>query len=254
MHLESAVARTVPLVTLIHIYTQICTCTSNIPSHTHTYTHANTHTHKTHKHTHIHANPHMHAGRPARMQQCPFVVSPLPLSPQQVGAEQHMLTIYLHHSVLNCMLWGLYHAGTLRYSVQEGTIDKLHLTTDLLAMLIPGTPCACVCLCVCGCECVFVRVDCCVLVFVYTHTLIHTYAHTYTPSLTHTHTHSHTHTQICQRSTPTSCCALTWQPRRSPSSASAATRAFSCKRRTRPRSSCRTQPCTTHRSHAWRPI
>jgi len=37
---------------------------------------------------------------------------------------------------------GLYHAGSLQYVVQEGTVSKLHLTTDLLAMLIPGEPLA----------------------------------------------------------------------------------------------------------------
>jgi len=88
------------------------------------------------------SKPAQPADHPAlvHMQQCPFDVTPLPLSPQQVGAESHMLSIYLHHSVANCMLWGLYNAGSLQIVVQDGTVPKLHLTTDLLAMLIPELP------------------------------------------------------------------------------------------------------------------
>lgn len=48
---------------------------------------------------------HIGGGALGRMQQCPFEVSALPLTPQQVGAESHMLSIYLHHSMVNCMLW-----------------------------------------------------------------------------------------------------------------------------------------------------
>ncbi|KAF5840860.1 bactericidal permeability-increasing protein [Dunaliella salina] len=88
------------------------------------------------------SKPAQATGHPAlvHMQQCPFDVTPLPLSPQQVGAESHMLSIYLHHSVANCMLWGLYNAGSLQMVVKDGTVPKLHLTTDLLAMLIPELP------------------------------------------------------------------------------------------------------------------
>lgn len=71
---------------------------------------------------------------------CPYSATPLPLSSEDIAADSHMTSIYLHESVINCMLWGLYNSDTMRYTLQDGTIPKLHLTTDLLAMLIPGLP------------------------------------------------------------------------------------------------------------------
>jgi hypothetical protein len=71
---------------------------------------------------------------------CPFSAAPLPLSEGEIGSDGRMVSIYLHESVANCMLWGLAQSKALSISIQDGTVPRLHLTTDLLAMLIPGLP------------------------------------------------------------------------------------------------------------------
>jgi len=74
------------------------------------------------------------------MSPCPFAAQPLPLNSAQIASDSHMTSIYLHESVANCMLWGLFEGHALQYDLQDGTIAKLHLSTDLLAMLIPQLP------------------------------------------------------------------------------------------------------------------
>lgn len=74
------------------------------------------------------------------MAPCPFAATPLPLSAEDIGSDSHMTSIYLHESVVNCMLWGLFRGNALQYDLVDGSIPKLHLTTDLLVMLIPGLP------------------------------------------------------------------------------------------------------------------
>lgn len=74
------------------------------------------------------------------LQRCPFEASPLPIPTDAIAADSHMLSLYLHQSIINCMAWGLYRGGMLQYSLVEGSIPSLHLTTDLLAMLIPQLP------------------------------------------------------------------------------------------------------------------
>lgn len=77
---------------------------------------------------------------PHGVQRCPFEATPLPLSSDALALDPYMLTVYLHESMLNCMAWGMYNVGALRYSVADGTIPKLHLTTNLLVMLLPMLP------------------------------------------------------------------------------------------------------------------
>jgi len=71
---------------------------------------------------------------------CPYDSSPLPLGSDAIALDPHMLTLYVHDSLINCMTWGLHNSGALKYSIVDGTIPKLHLTTDLLVMLIPQLP------------------------------------------------------------------------------------------------------------------
>jgi hypothetical protein len=51
-----------------------------------------------------------------------------------------MFSLYLHQSIPNCILWGMFQAGLLKTSVQEGNIPQLHLITDLFGSLIPDLP------------------------------------------------------------------------------------------------------------------
>jgi hypothetical protein len=71
---------------------------------------------------------------------CPFSAASLPLTEGEIGSDGRMVSIYLHESVANCMLWGLAQSQALAISIHDGTVPRLHLTTDLLAMLIPGLP------------------------------------------------------------------------------------------------------------------
>eukprot|EP00197_Chlamydomonas_leiostraca_P014615 CAMPEP_0202865826 /NCGR_PEP_ID=MMETSP1391-20130828/6456_1 /ASSEMBLY_ACC=CAM_ASM_000867 /TAXON_ID=1034604 /ORGANISM="Chlamydomonas leiostraca, Strain SAG 11-49" /LENGTH=620 /DNA_ID=CAMNT_0049545707 /DNA_START=18 /DNA_END=1880 /DNA_ORIENTATION=+ len=73
-------------------------------------------------------------------QRCPFEATALPLGAPEIAADPHMVTLFLHHSIINCMAWGLYRGGTLQISIVEGTVPNLHITTDLMAMLIPELP------------------------------------------------------------------------------------------------------------------
>ncbi|KAJ9506385.1 hypothetical protein QJQ45_019471 [Haematococcus lacustris] len=75
-----------------------------------------------------------------QMVACPFTAKALPRTSDQLGQDDHMISLFFHESMANCMLWGLFNSGALRYDLVDGTIPKLHLTTDLLAMLIPGLP------------------------------------------------------------------------------------------------------------------
>eukprot|EP00798_Chlamydomonas_sp_ICE-L_P027422 gene27421-4717_t len=73
-------------------------------------------------------------------EKCPFDPSPLPFAPEAIAQEARMVSLYVHENMVNCLAWGLYRAGLLKQSIVDGTIDKLHLTTDLLAQLIPQLP------------------------------------------------------------------------------------------------------------------
>lgn len=71
---------------------------------------------------------------------CPFPATPLSISPAEVGGDGHMFSIYLHENIFNCVTWGLYRAGVLRSTVQDGDIPQLRLITDMFAGLVPDLP------------------------------------------------------------------------------------------------------------------
>ncbi len=48
------------------------------------------------------------------MSPCPFAATPLPLTSDDIGADGHMTSIYLHESVVNCMFWGLHRTNALK--------------------------------------------------------------------------------------------------------------------------------------------
>jgi hypothetical protein len=58
---------------------------------------------------------------------CPFPVSPLSLPAAQLSGEPHMASLYLHHNVLNCILWGLFHGGAMSMSVRDGNVPGVRL-------------------------------------------------------------------------------------------------------------------------------
>lgn len=51
-----------------------------------------------------------------------------------------MFSLYIHEAIPNCILWGLYQAGTLHQTVQDGDIPQLRLITTLFGGLIPELP------------------------------------------------------------------------------------------------------------------
>jgi hypothetical protein len=71
---------------------------------------------------------------------CPFPASPLPLTPADIGGDGAMFSLYLHEAIPNCIFWGLFNAGALRQTVQDGNIPQLRLITDLFGGLIPELP------------------------------------------------------------------------------------------------------------------
>ncbi|GBF96808.1 hypothetical protein Rsub_09664 [Raphidocelis subcapitata] len=71
---------------------------------------------------------------------CPFPSTPLPLTPAQIGGEVRMASLYAHDSVLNCVAWGLFHAGALKTRLQDGELPGLRLITDLFGALMPDLP------------------------------------------------------------------------------------------------------------------
>ena len=74
------------------------------------------------------------------MHLCPFDVSQLPLTQDMIGSDPRMFTLYVHENMINCVLWAMYTKGLLAANITNGSIPNLHLTTDLLAMLIPDLP------------------------------------------------------------------------------------------------------------------
>ncbi|GAX77287.1 hypothetical protein CEUSTIGMA_g4733.t1 [Chlamydomonas eustigma] len=64
--------------------------------------------------------------------QCPYQAVDLPLGADVIALEPHMVTFYLHESILNCLLWGLYGSGGLKTSA--------NVAGDLLATLLPAVP------------------------------------------------------------------------------------------------------------------
>lgn len=56
------------------------------------------------------------------MLRCPFDTSPLPLPGHAIGDDPAMVSIYLHESTANCLLWGLYRTGRLAFTLKDGTI------------------------------------------------------------------------------------------------------------------------------------
>ncbi|KAI8463303.1 MAG: hypothetical protein J3K34DRAFT_527110 [Monoraphidium minutum] len=73
---------------------------------------------------------------------CPFPATPLPLPPAAIGGEPHMVSLYAHESVLNCVSWALFHAGALTTRVEDGQLPGLRLITDLFGALMPDLPAA----------------------------------------------------------------------------------------------------------------
>lgn len=71
---------------------------------------------------------------------CPFPASPLPLTPAEIGGDGNMFSMYIHEAIPNCILWGLFNAGALHTTVQDGNIPQLRLITDLFGGLIPELP------------------------------------------------------------------------------------------------------------------
>jgi hypothetical protein len=71
---------------------------------------------------------------------CPFPASPLPLTPADIGGDTSMFSLYLHEAIPNCIFWGLFNAGALHQTVQDGNIPQLRLITDLFGGLIPELP------------------------------------------------------------------------------------------------------------------
>jgi hypothetical protein len=71
---------------------------------------------------------------------CPFPASPLPLTPADIGGDGGMFSLYLHEAIPNCIFWGLFNAGALHQTVQDGNIPQLRLITDLFGGLIPELP------------------------------------------------------------------------------------------------------------------
>eukprot|EP00878_Enallax_costatus_P011356 GHUV01011859.1.p1 GENE.GHUV01011859.1~~GHUV01011859.1.p1 ORF type:complete len:290 (+),score=78.37 GHUV01011859.1:204-1073(+) len=71
---------------------------------------------------------------------CPFPAGELPLTPAEIGGDANMFSLYIHEAIPNCILWGLYNAGALHQTVQDGSIPQLRLITDLFGGLIPELP------------------------------------------------------------------------------------------------------------------
>ncbi len=125
------------------------------------------------------AAPAIRLALPGAGQACPFPATPLPLTPAQIGGDDRMVSVFAHESVLNCVGWGLFHAGALKTSVkvrlgagrrgggffcscphlhtnrthqlhashppklhtdQDGELPGLRLITDLFGALMPDLP------------------------------------------------------------------------------------------------------------------
>jgi hypothetical protein len=48
-----------------------------------------------------------------------------------------MASVFVHESVPNCLMWGLFEAGLLRFSIADGSLPGLRLTADMLAEFMP---------------------------------------------------------------------------------------------------------------------
>ncbi|KAG1657466.1 hypothetical protein FOA52_003002 [Chlamydomonas sp. UWO 241] len=81
-----------------------------------------------------------HPQGPVSQQECPHAAKALPLSGDAIALDPHMVTLYLHQSVANCLGWAAHAAGLLKTSIVDGTVEKLHLTTDLFISLVPELP------------------------------------------------------------------------------------------------------------------
>ena len=64
------------------------------------------------------------SGLPAAGAACPFPAIPMPLAPVDIGRDPRMVSVYAHESVLNCVAWGLFHAGALKTSVKVGQEER----------------------------------------------------------------------------------------------------------------------------------
>jgi len=72
--------------------------------------------------------------------ECPYATPALPVSPGAISSRQQHLTLYLHDSFPNCLLWGLWRAGALHSAAQDGDLPQLRLITDLFGGLMPTLP------------------------------------------------------------------------------------------------------------------
>ncbi|PNH02817.1 hypothetical protein TSOC_011164, partial [Tetrabaena socialis] len=84
--------------------------------------------------------PGAQVGEVGQMTACPFETSPLPLSGDDIAGDPRMVSIYVHEATANCLLWGLYRSGKLTFSLRDGSIPGLSITTDVLALLVPQLP------------------------------------------------------------------------------------------------------------------
>ncbi|KXZ52312.1 hypothetical protein GPECTOR_10g944 [Gonium pectorale] len=75
-----------------------------------------------------------------QMTKCPFEAGPLPIDGDVIAADGRMISIYVHESTANCLLWGLYNSGKLTFSLRDGSVPGLTITTDILALLVPELP------------------------------------------------------------------------------------------------------------------
>ena len=90
-----------------------------------------------------HGSAGVFSSSPLGAEACPFsgpASSLPPTSASAIATDGHMTTLFVHDSVPSCVAWALFTSGGLKTTLVEGTIDGLHLTTDLLAQLIPQLP------------------------------------------------------------------------------------------------------------------
>ena len=65
----------------------------------------------------------------AKMTRCPFESSPLPLDGPALASDPAMTSVLVHEATANCLLWGLHRAGKLTFSLRDGSVPGLSITT-----------------------------------------------------------------------------------------------------------------------------
>eukprot|EP01026_Neomeris_dumetosa_P052394 TRINITY_DN46338_c0_g1_i2.p1 TRINITY_DN46338_c0_g1~~TRINITY_DN46338_c0_g1_i2.p1 ORF type:complete len:626 (-),score=52.48 TRINITY_DN46338_c0_g1_i2:780-2522(-) len=69
---------------------------------------------------------------------CPYKTKNLQLSTEEIAEDQHMMTIFGHQSVVNCLLWSLQQSHSLDATVKQGDIPGLNFITIIFSRFIPG--------------------------------------------------------------------------------------------------------------------